>query len=325
MSTSGETVRPVCDSCIIYLQMKKTGLHLILILNLCVPSAWAQVREEASPVIRASVDVVNVLLTVRERRGDYVTDLKREDFEISEDGVRQKVEFFSNETGEDAQPMTVVLLIDTSGSVKDKLAFEQEAASEFLSQTLRKNKDLAAVVQFDSEVSLIQDFTYDYSVLENAIQSLRAGGSTKLYDAIWVSVNELLRHEVGRRMLVILSDGADTQSLTRDNEALKVAQEQDVVIYGIGVRSGRFDSDFGQLKKFAEGTGGLFFNSKVDLQKLREAFTRINRGIKNQYALGYVSTNPRRDGSFREIKVRVRRSGLNVTHRKGYYSPRDEP
>ncbi len=305
--------------------MRKTVLCLLTTLNFCILSVSAQDREEETPVIRASVDVVNVLCTVRDRQQNYVIDLKQENFEIIEDGVRQKVQFFSNETGEDAQPLTVVLLIDTSGSVKDKLGFLQEAASEFLSQTLRKNKDLSAVVQFDSEVSLIQDFTYDYSVLEDAILSIRAGGSTKLYDAIWVSVNELLRHEVGRRMLVILSDGADTQSMTRDNEALKVAQEQDVVIYGIGVRSGRFDSDFGKLKKFAEGTGGLFFNSKVDLQKLREAFRRINRGIKNQYALGYVSTNPRRDGSFREIKVRMKRSGLNVTHRKGYYAPSDKP
>ena len=305
--------------------MRKTVLYLFITLNLAIPYAWAQDSEGAPPVIRASVDVVNVLCTVRDRGAKYLTDLKLEDFEILEDGVKQKVQFFSNETGEDAQPMTVVLLMDTSGSVKDKLAFEQEAANEFLRQTLRKNRDLAAIVQFDSAVSLIQDFTYDYAVLENAIRSIRAGGSTKLYDAIWVSVNELLRHEVGRRMLVILSDGADTQSMTRDNEALKVAQEQDVVIYGIGVRSGRFDSDFGKLEKFAEGTGGLFFNSNVDLQKLREAFMRINRGIKNQYALGYVSTNPRRDESFREIKVRVRRSGLNVNHRKGYYAPRAEP
>jgi len=307
------------------LSMTKTVLCLFIILNLCLPYVWTQESKEETPVIRASVDVVNVLCTVRERRGNYLTDLKMEDFEISEDGVRQRVQFFSNETGEDAQPMTVVLLMDTSGSVKDKLAFEQEAANEFLRQTLRKNRDLAAVVQFDSEVSLIQDFTYDYKVLENAILSIRAGGSTKLYDAIWVSVNELLRHEVGRRMLVILSDGADTQSVTRDDEALKIAQEHDVVIYGLGVRSGRFDSDFGKLKRFAEGTGGLFFDSKVDLEKLREAFMRINRGIKNQYALGYVSANPRRDGSFREIKVRMKRSGLNVTHRKGYYAPRDAP
>ena len=305
--------------------MRKTLFSVLVTLNLCVLSAWAQESEEATPVIRASVDVVNVLCTVRERSGNYLTDLNQEDFEILEDGVRQKVQFFSNETGADAQPMTVVLLMDTSGSVKDKLGFEQEAANEFLRQTLRKNRDLAAIVQFDSEVSLIQDFTYDYSVLETAVRSIRAGGSTKLYDAIWVSVNELLSNEVGRRMLVILSDGADTQSVTRDNEALKIAQEHDVVIYGLGVRSGRFDSDFGKLKKFAEGTGGLFFNSKVDLQKLREAFMRINRGIKNQYALGYVSANPRRDGSFREIKVRMKRSGLNVTHRKGYYAPRDAP
>ena len=141
--------------------MRKLVLYLFINLNLCIPHAWTQESKEETPVIRASVDVVNVLCTVRERRGNYLTDLKMEDFEISEDGVRQRVQFFSNETGEDAQPMTVVLLMDTSGSVKDKLAFEQEAANEFLRQTLRKNRDLAAVVQFDSEVSLIQDFTYD--------------------------------------------------------------------------------------------------------------------------------------------------------------------
>jgi len=168
--------------------MRKTVLCLLTTLNFCILSVSAQDREEETPVIRASVDVVNVLCTVRDRQQNYVIDLKQENFEIIEDGVRQKVQFFSNETGEDAQPLTVVLLIDTSGSVKDKLGFLQEAASEFLSQTLRKNKDLAAVVQFDSEVSLIQDFTYDYSVLEDAILSIRAGGSTKLYDAIWVSV-----------------------------------------------------------------------------------------------------------------------------------------
>ena len=167
----------------------KFVLVLLIGLQCCVLSVWAQDWEEGTPVIRASVDVVNVLCTVRDRQQKYVTDLKQEDFEIIEDGVRQKVQFFSNETGEDAQPLTVVLLIDTSGSVKDKLGFLQEAASEFLSQTLRKNKDLAAVVQFDSEVSLIQDFTYDYPVLDDAILSIRAGGYTKLYTAIWVSVN----------------------------------------------------------------------------------------------------------------------------------------
>ncbi|MDA2934753.1 VWA domain-containing protein [Acidobacteria bacterium AH-259-D05] len=304
--------------------MRKSILFLFVILVFGVGYSWTQSRDQEAPVIRTTVDVVNVFCTVRDRRGNYIMDLKREDFEILEDGVRQTIDFFHNETGENAQPLTVVLLIDTSGSVKDKLRFEQMAAAEFLSQTLRKNKDMAAVVQFDSDLALVQDFTYDYSVLENAINSIRAGGATKLYDAIWVSVDELLRHEVGRKVMIILSDGADTQSTVRDEEAIRIAQEEDVVIYGIGVRSRRFDSDFGKLEKFAKSTGGLFFNSKADLERLREAFTKINQGIKNQYNLGYVSTNRKQNGSFRGIELKVKRPRLKVTHRKGYYAPKGD-
>ena len=282
-----------------------------------------QDQDQESPVIRARVEVVNVYCNVQDRRGVYVRDLTRQDFEVIEDGVEQTIDFFHNDTGDDAQPLTVILLIDTSGSVKDKLGFEQAAAAEFLKQTLRKNRDMAAVVQFDSDLALVQDFTYDYALLETAINKLRAGGATKLYDAIWVSVDELLRHEVGRKVIVVLSDGADTQSMVRDEEAIRMAQEEDVVIYGIGVRSGRFDSDFGKLEKFAKSTGGLFFNAKADLERLREAFTKINLGIKNQYSVGYVSTNPRRDSAFREIKVKVKRPRLKVTHRKGYYAPKE--
>lgn len=284
-----------------------------------------QTEDQESSVIRAQVDVVNVLCTIQDRRGNYVRDLTRHDFEVIEDGVEQTIDFFSNQTGGDAQPLTIVLLIDTSGSVKDKLEFEQMAAAEFLRQTLRKNKDMAAVVQFDSDLALVQDFTYDFALLETAINNLRAGGATKLYDAIWVSVDELLRHEVGRKVMVVVSDGADTQSMVSDEEAIRMAQQEDVVIYGIGVRSGRFDSDFGKLSKFAKSTGGLFFNSKARPDTLREAFAKINLGIKNQYSLGYVSTNPRHNGSFREIKVKVKRSRLKATHRKGYYAPREDP
>jgi len=288
-----------------------------------VSDAWSlSIQSDNAPVIRATVNVVNIVCTVRDRKGTYIADLEKDDFEVFEDGVRQNVDFFYNETGDKAHPLTIVLLIDTSGSVKDKLEFEQTAASEFLRNTLRENKDLAAVVQFDSEISLVQDFTYDYPLLRDSIFSIRAGGATKLYDALWVTVDELLKHEVGRRMVVVLSDGADTQSTVKEQDAIRIAQDEDVVIYGIGVRSNRFDSDFGKLKKFAESTGGLFYNSKVDLERIRDSFSRINMSIKNQYTVGYVSSNPRRDGKFREIKVRARsRSGrLKVTHRKGYYS-----
>jgi Ca-activated chloride channel family protein len=268
--------------------------------------------------------VVNILCTVR-KRDRYITDLTKENFEVFEDGVKQEIQYFGLEAGEDAQPLNVVLLIDTSGSVKDKLFFEQEAANVFLQETLRKNKDLAAVVQFDSEINLAQDFTYDLRLLENSIEDIRAGGATKLYDAIWLAVDELLRHEVGRRLLVILSDGDDTQSVTKDDDAIKLSQEHDVLIFGIGIKGGRSRANFGKLKEFARETGGLFFNSKARLDELEQAFRKINQAIKSQYSIGYVSSNARKDDSFREIVVKVAGKGLKVSHRKGYYAEKSKP
>jgi Ca-activated chloride channel family protein len=284
----------------------------------CSIPSFAQ--DEDIPVIRAEVEVVNILATVRNKKGQYVDNLTKNDFVVYEDGVKQNVEFFNFEAGADAQPLTIVLLIDTSGSVKDKLRFEQRAASEFLNETLRKDKDMAAVVQFDSEINLIQDFTYDFDVLAESILDMRAGGATKLYDAIFLAVEDLLVNEVGRKVLVVLSDGADTQSLVSDREAIKAAQSHDVVIFGIGVRSRDFGADFGKLNKFAESTGGVFFKSKADLGRLREAFARINQEIKNQYSIGYVSSNLKKENTFRKIAVKVKKSGLKVIHRKGYYA-----
>ena len=304
--------------------MRICFLSTFVILHLGL-LGWVQDLKGQEPVIRAIVDVVNVVCTVRDRHGNYTSHLKKEDFQLTEDKVGQQIEFFHNESGDDAQALTIVLLIDTSGSVKEKLAFEQMAASEFLKRTLRTNKDMAAIVQFDSDINLVQNFTYDHDLLSHAIVEMRAGGATKLYDAIWVAVKDLLGPEVGRKVIVILSDGADTQSIVSEQDAIRIAQEGDVVIYGIGVRSRRFHANFGKLKKFSESTGGVFFDSKANLKKLREAFDRINREIKNQYLLGYVSTNTRRDGSFRKIRVKVKGSGLKVNYRKGYYAPLASP
>ena len=284
------------------------------------PLTGAELTQD-SPSIRTSVDVVDVLCTVQDRRSRYIGNLTRDDFEIYEDGVKQNIDFFHHETGEKARPLSVLMLVDTSGSVKDKLHFEQEAASEFLRQTLAQNKDMAAIVQFDSEINLAQDFTFDIPLLEEALLKIRAGGATKLYDAIWVGVKDLLSEEVGRRVLVILSDGADTQSTIEAKEAIQASQINDVVIYGIGVKSRRFDSDFGKLKKFARATGGRFYNSKVNLKRLHQAFAQISKEIRNQYSLGYVSSNKKRDGSFRSVEVRVKRRGLKLNHREGYYAP----
>lgn len=293
---------------------------------LAAPGLWfvqeppAGSAQEPTPTIKARVEVVNILATVRDKKGHYVGDLTAEDFDVYEDGVKQQIQFFNYESGADAQPLTIVLALDTSGSVKEKLDFEQEAAMEFLRQTLRPNKDMAAVVMFDSELYLVQDFSFDLKTLEQAIQDIRAGGATKLYDAVFTISEDLLAYEVGRRVLVVLSDGADTQSAVLAEDAIRSAQRHDVLIYGIGVRTRGFDADFGKLEDFAKATGGLFFKSKTDLRRLREVFSQINKEIKNQFSLGYVSTNKTRDGGFRRVEVKVRRRGLKVTHRKGYYA-----
>ncbi len=278
-----------------------------------------------APLIRAHVDVVNVLATVKNRRGHYVKDLNIYDFEIFEDQVRQHLEFFNYETDQEGRSLTIVVLIDTSGSVKQELAFEQKAAIEFLRSTLREKKDLAAVVQFDSDVNLVQDFTFDLEKLESSIHNMiPPGGATKLYDAIVIATDDMLRHEVGRKVIVVLSDGADTQSFYSSKDAIKSAQDRDIIIFGIGVRNRESYSDFGQLRKFAEATGGTFFKSRASLSRLREAFAKINQEIKNQVSLGYVPTNIKRDSTFRSIRVKVKRRGVKVRHRKGYYAPEED-
>ncbi len=277
------------------------------------------------PSFRAQVDVVDVSCIVRDRRGRYVEDLSRNDFQVYEDGVRQELLFFHREKARTARSLSVALVMDSSASVKDKLAFEQEAAIEFFGEILTREGEAGAVVQFDSDVRLLHDFSTDPSKLAEAIMEVRAEGATRLYDAIWVTVRDLLRHQAGRRVLVVLSDGADTRSSVSWERAIRTAQSHDVVIYGIGVKSSGFDADFEKLKRFARSTGGRFVNSKANLKRLRQAFDGIRRDLGHQYSLGYVSSNSKADGSFRKIQVALTRSGLKVRHREGYYAAELSP
>lgn len=277
------------------------------------------------PTIRAKVEVVDVSCVVRDRRGRYVRDLTRNDFQIFENGVRQELLFFHRDQARRTRSLSVVLLMDTSASVKEKLAFEKKAAVEFFGEVLQRDDELGAVVQFGSEIRLLHDFNPDSSKLAEAIVQARAGGATKLYDAVWVTVKDLLRHQEGRRVLVVLSDGADTQSSVSWEKAIRTAQSQDVAIYGIGVKTSGFDSDFDRLKHFSQATGGRFFNSKANLKRLRQAFAGIRQELGHQYSLGYVSSNSKADGSFRKIRVTLARSGLKVRHREGYYAALPNP
>jgi Ca-activated chloride channel homolog len=277
--------------------------------------------QDSQATIRSEVALVNVIFSVLDRNNRIIPGLVADDFLVFEDRQPQKIEFFG-EIGKGSEvPLTIALLIDTSGSVKTKLNFEVETASEFFKGVLRKNKDLALIIQFDSDVNLVQDFTDDLSKLNQALESLTAGNSTSLYDAIYLAVEDKLKIETGRKVIVAITDGEDTASKLKKEIAIEAAQKSDVLIYGIGVR-GDFGVNFGVLKKFAEETGGLFFSPHSKLSEIQEAFRAIGEDLKSQYSLAYSSTNPKKDGTFRSIEIRPRQPGLRIRARKGYYAPR---
>lgn len=277
--------------------------------------------QQPQTTIRTEVALVNVIFSVVDNRNRPVPGLKVSDFELYEDKRRQNIDFFSEIDEASDVPLTIALLVDTSGSVKNKLDYEKQTAAEFFSSILRRQKDLALIIQFDSEVNLVQDFTDDPNRLIDALDKLEAGNSTSLYDAIYLAAEEKLRAEAGRKVIVVITDGEDTSSRLSKREAIEAAQRGDILIYGIGVR-GEMGTDFGVLKQFAEETGGRFFSPRADLREIREAFQAIGRELKGQYSIGYRSNNPRRDGAFRAIEIRCKVKGLRMRARRGYYAPR---
>jgi len=281
--------------------------------------------QQTAPTIRAEVDLVDVIFTATDRKGKPVRGLKADDFQIFENRQAQKIEYFSDLEEGSAIPLTMALLIDTSGSVKSKLDYEIATASEFFKEVLRPNKDLALIIQFDSEVNLVQDFTQSQDDLLKALNRLRAGNSTALYDAVYLAAHEKLRGEIGRKVMVIITDGSDTSSKIRKEEAVETAQKNDVLIYGIGVQSESYRTDFGVLKNFANETGGMFFSPRATISEIREAFRAIGEELKGQYSLAYTSGNKIRDGSFRTIEIRCKVSGVRIRARKGYYARKAGP
>ncbi len=272
---------------------------------------------------RVSVDLVNVLCSVFDKNtNSFVTNLTRDDFTVFEDSQKQEIKNFARETN---LPLTIAMLIDTSQSVAPKLKFEQEAAIGFF-QSILRDKDRAMLVEFDSGVTMLQDFTSDPNKMAKEIKRLRAAGGTALYDAIYQTCDEKLIRETGRKAIVILSDGDDESSKLSLHQALEMALRAESTIFAISVSKGGF---FGVgstkegdnvLRDMAQQTGGkVFFPFKVE--ELDDAFRQINQELRSQYSVGYVSTNPQRDGSYRKIEIKVPERGLKLNYRKGYYAP----
>ena len=288
------------------------------------PQGQQPPKPEKDQTISINVDLVDLLVSVADKKGKFNTSLKKDDFKIFEDDKIQSITNFSSETD---LPLTIALLVDTSGSIRDKLRFEQEAAIEFFYSTLRRGKDKALVISFDSGVDLLQDFTDDPEKLSDAVRKIRAGGGTSLYDAIYLAVNEKLTNQPGRRVLILISDGDDNSSRTSLTETLEVAQKNFVTIYGISTNSAAYfgskEQDRGDktLKKFSEETGGKpFFPFKV--QDLAISFQDISEELRSQYRIAYRSSNARADGTYRKVRVDVSDKRFKAKTRNGYYAPR---
>jgi len=299
------------------------------------PAPPARTAQNPQQPIRVQVELVNLFATVRDKKKRLITDLAKDDFRVFEDGVEQKIAFFSHET---SLPITLGLLIDTSGSEERMLPAEQEAASRFLQRVLRKS-DLAMVISFDLDVDLLSDFTADRAQLERAIQRARINApstpmsvqgplpqrgpkGTDFYDAVYLACREKLAGEAGRKALVILTDAVDNGSKVRLEEALEAAQRSDTVAHILLVYDPAYGANEGVAKKLTEETGGRMIVVRNE-KKLEEAFDQISEELRSQYTLGYYPSKNARDGRFRKIKVETARKDLHILARRGYYAPKN--
>jgi Ca-activated chloride channel family protein len=305
------------------------------------PSPDASQQNEGK--ITQTVNLVDVLFTVLNRRNKLVPDLEKNDFKISDDKTPQTIRYFSRQTD---LPLRIGLLMDTSNSIRDRLKFEQDAATSFLFSVLRHNKDQAFVMTFDDEPSVLQAFTDDAGRLRDEIVKTRAGGGTAVYDAIYTACDKELSHpprppgdqpDVVRRVMIVISDGDDNLSNHTRAEAIEMAQRYSVVIYTISTstqwiqlsqtnpdkladRKTHLTEGDQILADLAEETGGrAFFPYHVD--DLDQSFQDIGDELRNQYSIAYIPTNSILNGKYHRIRIETPdHKGYQVRARRGYYA-----
>jgi Ca-activated chloride channel family protein len=275
---------------------------------------------------RITLDVsrVNMLYTVSDKKGRFVTDLTKGDFEVFESKKPQAIIEFAAETD---LPLRLAILIDTSNSVRERFHFQQQAATAFIDGTVRPEHDKAMIVSFDTAAELVADLTSNVGELERAIANLRPGGGTSLYDAVFFACRDKLMQDQPlykfRRAMVILSDGDDNQSRYTRDQALEMAQKADVNVYTISTNITRTETDGDKvLRYFAEETGGLaFFPFKVS--DLDQDFENIANELRHQYNIFYRPEPLKADGLYHPVEIRVKgHKELIVRARKGYYAPK---
>jgi Ca-activated chloride channel homolog len=306
-----------------------TILCLVLSISAQAPKPAAPASKQATAdddASRITLDVtrVNMLFTVSDKKGRFVTNLDRDDFEIIEAKKPQNILEFTAETD---LPLRIGILIDTSNSIRDRFRFQQEAAMDFVNTVVRPGEDKGMVVSFDSSAELVADLTDSTEALAKAIRNLRPGGGTALYDAIFFACRDKLMmdqpRDKFRRAIVMLSDGEDNESRWSREQALEMAHKADVVIYTISTNISRIPTDGDKvLKYFADETGGLaFFPFKA--QDLAQSFENIANELRHQYNLFYRPDPLRTDGLYHTVDIRVKgRKDLLVRARHGYYAPK---
>jgi len=304
-------------------------------------AAPAQPAQEPEPTFKGGVDVVSVFCTVRTKQGGLVGSLTKDDFQISEDGKPQEIKYFTRETD---LPLTIGLLIDVSRSQSRLIEEEKQAASQFFTQVLQK-KDLAFLISFGSEAELLQDYTSSARLLRHGLDGLKVNApppqvtespvptaytprGTILYDAVYLAAHDQLRGQVGRKVIVLITDGNDEGSRLKIDAAMRAAQLADTIIYGIEYYDSRaYGGGFSLggsggssvLKRMSEETGGRSFRVS-GRHPLSEAFDEIQKDMRTQYAIGYLPTNSKKDGTFRRLEIKTKDKDQKVQARKGYFA-----
>jgi VWFA-related protein len=296
-------------------------------------------QQQPLETLKVNVNLVSLYFTVHDKHGALIPHLTKDDFTIFEDKTQQTIKNF---TAENDQPLTLGILLDTSGSQQNVLPLEQQAGSAFLARVLR-SKDEAFLISFDVNLNLLADYTNNAHALARAMQkaeiNVGTGGmggmpsgtpkGTLLYDAVYSATHEKLQQETGRKAIIILSDGEDQGSVQKLQGAIEAAQKANTIVYVLLIADRGFygRGGFGMgysgdmvMRQLAETTGGRCIDVGNNGKKMEDAFSQIEEELRTQYVASYTPTNAKLDGSYRKIDVNVKGDGLKVQTRKGYYA-----
>jgi len=288
-----------------------------------------------SDVIETNIRRVRLPITVTDKKGQFVSGLTQSDFVVLEDKVPQTIDSFTNDENNNL-PLYVAVLMDTSPSTAAKLKFEQEAAMNFIQTLVRPRRDRVLFATFDHEITLRQDFTDRLELLDRAVYAVKkTGEQTALWDAIWQFCDQKMRSVPGRRVLVVITDGADTYSRADINDAIDIAQRTETTIFAISTKAGLLSTVVGveagtvkgkadkDLDKISDETGGVAFFSG-DMLSLEKGLNRIQKEIRSQYLITYKPQNNKYDGSYRRVEVKlINGQSLKLRTKKGYKAVAD--